>query len=295
MMSVDVLRASQVTKRFSNREVLRGVDLQIPQGSVCGLIGRNGAGKSTLLECAVGLQRISNGELRLLGEDSSSLSPEAQSRLGFVPQTPANAGWMTGRRLLKCAASFYPSWNWRLAERLVEAWGLDLRPRLRTLSEGTARQLAILMALAPEPDVLVLDEPVAGLDPIARRTFLQEILEIALEGDRTVLFSTHITSDLERVADQVAVLIDGAIRFSGYLDILKERVVRLYVRSPEKLPETLGLTGTLREDVEWREATAVVEGLDPREVEALEESLNARVEVKTLSLENIFLELHNAN
>ncbi|MEO1083097.1 MAG: ABC transporter ATP-binding protein, partial [Acidobacteriota bacterium] len=139
------------------------------------------------------------------------------------------------------------------------------------------------------------DEPVAGLDPIARRTFLQELLDIALEGDRTVLFSTHITSDLDRSADRVAVLVDGKLRFSGELDSLKDRVVRLYVRSQRELPATLGVPGTLREEIDRHEATVVVEGLDPAAIGRLEESQRAHVDVKNLGLDDIFLALHHAS
>ncbi|MEO1366727.1 MAG: ABC transporter ATP-binding protein, partial [Acidobacteriota bacterium] len=275
-------------------QVLRGLDLQVPRGSVVGLLGRNGSGKSTFLQCAVGLLKIDGGQLSLLGEESWRLSADAKSRLGFVQQTPELPQWMGGRQLLEYTASFYPHWNWRLANRLVEAWKIDLRTRVRALSEGTVRQLAIVMALAPEPEVLVLDEPVAGLDPVARRTFLQELLDIALEGDRTVLFSTHVTSDLDRAADRVAILVDGKIRFSGELDTLKERVVRLYVRSQRELPATLGLPGTLREEIARHEATAVVEGPDPQAIERLQDSLRAHVEVNPLGLDDIFLAMHHA-
>ncbi|MEM1182269.1 MAG: ABC transporter ATP-binding protein [Acidobacteriota bacterium] len=293
-MSFDVLEASQVTKRFSSHQVLRGVDLSVPQGSVMGLLGRNGAGKSTLLQCAVGLLKVDGGELSLLGEDSWRLSASAKSRLGFVAQTPELTPWMRGRKLLEYAASFYPRWNWDLVRRLVALWEIDLRARVRELSEGHRRQLAIILALAPEPEVLILDEPVAGLDPVARRTFLQELIDVALEGERTVLFSTHITADLERVADRVALLADGRIRFNDRLDVLKERVVKLYVRSQDALPSTLGVPGTLREDVGRHEAMVVVEGLETEAVDGLRDRLRAHVEVKHLGLDDIFLEMHHA-
>lgn len=292
-MSVDVLEASQVTKRYSSKEVLRGVDLRVPRGCVLGLLGRNGAGKSTFLKCAVGLLKVDSGTLSLLGEDSWRLSADAKSRLGFVAQTPQLTPWMRVGKLLKYAASFYERWNWDLVERLVAAWNLDLGARTRELSEGARRQVAIIMALAPEPDLLVLDEPVAGLDPVARRTFLKEIIDLALEGGRSVIFSTHITSDLNRVADRVAVLANGRVRFAGGLDELTDSVVRLYLRSQEELPTTLGLPNTLREEVGDREATVVVEGLDPQTIERLQERLRVQVDVQRLGLEDIFMELHH--
>jgi ABC-2 type transport system ATP-binding protein len=217
------ISALSVVKAFGAKPVLRGVDLQIPAGSVVGLLGTNGSGKITLLKCLVGLLRPQSGRCELLGESSWDLSAEAKARLGYVPQIVNLYPWMKIADLLRYTASFYTNWNDDLAARLTREWELPANDRVGTLSVGQLQKVAILTALAHEPDVLILDEPAASLDPLARRQFLKLIIDLAEPGGRTVLFSTHITSDLERVADHVAILKNGQIAYFGLLEDLKER------------------------------------------------------------------------
>jgi ABC-2 type transport system ATP-binding protein len=217
------ISVQNVAKGFATKSVLRGVDLQIPAGTVVGLLGTNGSGKTTLLKCLVGLLRPQCGRCELLGEPSWDLSAQAKARLGYVPQIVNLYPWMKIADLLRYTASFYSNWNDDLAERLMGEWDLTAGDRVGTLSVGQLQKVAILLALAHEPDVLILDEPAASLDPLARRQFLKLIIDLAEPGRRTVLFSTHITSDLERVADHVAILKDGQIAYFGLLEELKEQ------------------------------------------------------------------------
>jgi ABC-2 type transport system ATP-binding protein len=279
-------------KRFGEKTVLRDVDFELPSGTVLGLVGRNGSGKTTLLKCGLGLLRIDAGETRLLGEPSWDLSAAAKARLGYVPQAIALYPWMRVRQVLTYTAAFYPRWNDGLAARLVQRWDLDAHARVGTLSPGQAQQLAIVLALAHEPEVLILDEPAASLDPAARRQLLQIVLELASGGDRTILFATHIISDLERVADRLAILRNGQIQFSGELDALKDHVKRLHVSAREALPPTLGVPGTLREDVQGPDGAVSVWGFTADLVPRLEQRYQAHVAVYDLTLEDIFLELH---
>ncbi|MGA2230721.1 MAG: ABC transporter ATP-binding protein [Tepidisphaeraceae bacterium] len=212
-----------LVKRFYRNQVLRGVDLDVPPGSVVGLLGANGSGKTTLIKCAVGLLRPTAGDSRLLGEDSWNLSAAAKARIGYVPQVISLYPWMKVGELIRYTASFYANWNDELAEQLQKEWGLEENDRVRNLSVGQLQKLAILTAVGHDPDILILDEPAASLDPLARRSFLQLLVELAEPGKRTVLFSTHITADLERVADRVAILKDGRIIHFGGLEELKEQ------------------------------------------------------------------------
>jgi ABC-2 type transport system ATP-binding protein len=185
-------------------------------------LGVNGSGKTTLLKTAVGLLRPQAGDCTILGEPSWDLSPAVKARLGYVPQVISLYPWMKVADLVRYTASFYPDWNHDLAARLTADWDLPAGDRVGTLSVGQLQKLAILTALGHDPDVLVLDEPAASLDPLTRRQFLQLIIDLAEPGRRTVLFSTHITSDLERVADHVAILKKGHIVHFGLLDDLKD-------------------------------------------------------------------------
>ncbi len=214
---------SNVVKSFGARQVLKGADLEVPAGSIVGLLGTNGSGKTTLLKCAVGLLRPQAGACVLLGEPAWNLSPATKARLGYVPQVISLYPWMKVEELVRYTASFYPNWNDTIAEQLLQDWQLPKGDRVGTLSVGQLQKLAILTAMGHEPDLLILDEPAASLDPLARRQFLQLIVELAEPGKRTVLFSTHITSDLERVADLVAIMKDGRIAHFGSLDKLKDQ------------------------------------------------------------------------
>jgi ABC-2 type transport system ATP-binding protein len=223
IMNETTIELSGIVKSYGNKNVLTGLDLSVQKGSVLGLLGTNGAGKTTLIKCALGLIRPQSGEAWLLGEPAWTLDPETKSRIGYVPQVINLYQWMKVREMIDYTAPFYPNWNHDLVARLIK--GLDIPPedRIGPLSVGQRQKVAILLALGHEPDLLFLDEPAASLDPKARRQFLQMIIDLAEPDKRTVLFSTHITSDLERVADQVAILKSGVIAWHGLLEELKEQ------------------------------------------------------------------------
>ncbi len=212
-----------IVKSYGKKQVLTGLDLSVPKGSVVGLLGTNGSGKTTLIKCALGLIRPQAGQARLLGENSWTLSAEAKMRIGYVPQVINLYPWMKVRHLIEYTAAFYPNWNGDLVARLTNEWDIPTEDRVGPLSVGQLQKVAILLALGHEPDLLILDEPAASLDPLARRQFLQMIIDLAEPGKRTVLFSTHITSDLERVADRVAILKSGRVAWHGLLEDLKEQ------------------------------------------------------------------------
>ncbi len=293
MTDAAVISAQQVFRRFKTKEVLRGVDLEIPRGSVVGLIGKNAAGKSTLIKCMLGLLRIDAGTMRVFQDDAWQLSADSKARLGYVPQEISLYSWMRVGQILQYTAAFYPRWNWTLAHHLVEQWELPKNDRVGPLSAGQLQKLALVLAMSYEPELLVLDEPVASLDPVARRDFLRTLLDIAQTENRTVLFSTHITTDLERVADRVAILRDGRIVFHGEMDALKETVKRLRITADHDLPGSFAIRGALHTKVEGRNALVAVANASPGLMEDIRTTWNATVDVEDLSLEEIFLEMHH--
>jgi ABC-2 type transport system ATP-binding protein len=288
-----VISARDVCRRFGGKRVLRGVDLAIPRGSVVGLLGKNAGGKTTLIKCLLGLLKTDSGTLQVFDEDSWWLSADTKARLGYVPQEVSLYSWMRVDQILQYTAAFYPRWNWELVHRLVRQWELPPDDRVGPLSAGQLQKLAIVLALGHEPEVLVLDEPVASLDPVARRDFLRTILDVAQSETRTILFSTHITSDLERVADRVAILRDGRIVFHDGLDVLKESVKRLHIAAARDLPESFAVRGALRTEVAGPSALVAVEGASDALVEEIRATWDAAVDVEDLSLEDIFLEMHH--
>jgi len=288
-----VLEMRSVSKIYNGRAVLDRLNLSLPAGSVVGLLGKNGAGKTTLLRCALGLAKPQHGEITVLGEAAWNLSASAKQHIGYVPQTPQLYPWMRVRHIIEYTGSFYVRWNRKLADRLAHDWQLPLDSRAGTLSVGEAQKLAIVLALAHEPELLVLDEPVASLDPTSRREFLKEVLNIAATGDRSVLFSTHITSDLERVADRVAILQQGSISFFGELGELKDQIKLLRLSSSNTLPQRMDLPGILRQRIEGRQALVTTRVMSQDLIDRIEHEWHATVEVQDLNLEEIFLELHD--
>jgi len=285
MTSDAVISTEQVCRRFGDKEVLRGVDLAVPRGSVVGLLGKNATGKSTLLKCLLGLLRIDDGTARVFNEDPWWLSADSKARLGYVPQEVSLYGWMRVGQILQYTGAFYPRWNTALADELMRQWELPPKDRAGTLSPGQLQKLAIVLALGHEPELLVLDEPVGSLDPVARRDFLRTILDIAQSETRTILFSTHITSDLERVADRVAILREGRIVFDDELDRLKESVKRLRITAARELPTSFAVHGSLRMEVAGRSALVAVGGVGAGLIDELRATWEATVDVEDLSLE----------
>ncbi len=293
MTSETVISAQNVCRRFGSKEVLRGVDLKIPRGSVVGLLGKNATGKSTLLKCLLGLLRVDDGTMRVFDDDPWWLSAESKANLGYVPQEVSLYGWMRINQILQYTAAFYPQWNSALANELVHQWELPPKERVATLSPGQLQKLAIVLAIGHEPELLVLDEPVGALDPVARRDFLRTILDIAESETRTILFSTHITSDLERVADRVAILREGRIMFNDELDLLKDSVKRLRITAARDLPASFAVRGSLRTEVTGCSALVAVSDAGNGLIDELRTTWEATVDVEDLSLEDIFLEMHH--
>jgi len=214
-------------KAFGSKLVLDDVSLEVDAGDVVGVLGKNGAGKTTLLELMLGFTSATAGKVEVFGEDSYRLSGSAKARVGFVPQQDELLDTMHGSEFLDLIGKFYPRWNSGLVERLARDWQVPLARSPNRMSVGQRQKLSILAALGHEPELIVLDEPVASLDPLARREFLKELIDIVSSGERTILFSTHIVSDLERVANRVWILKDGELVIDEPLDNLKESSVQI--------------------------------------------------------------------
>ena len=292
-MQPSVLRLDNVRKAFGNKVVLDNLSLDVPAGCVVGLLGKNGTGKTTMIKVALGLLKPQAGEVTVFGEPAWTLSGAAKARLGYVPQTPVLYPWMRVRQIVDYQASFYPHWNDALVDRLLREWELDPTAKVAPLSVGQQQKLSILLAIGHEPELLVLDEPAAALDPEARRSFVSTVLDLVGKG-RTVLFSTHITSDLERVAERIAILQHGRIVRYEELDQLKERVKRLHITSHAPLPAEFAVPGALRQERNGQAAVVTVQDVSPEMVRNLEQRWSAAVDVEDLNLEDIFLEVTRA-
>ena len=288
-MTAPLVRLSSVSKHFGNQHVLDGLDWEVAPGQVVGLLGRNGAGKSTLLECLLGLRELDSGRVTLFGEDGTALSESARARIGYVPQKADLFDWLTPDQMLAYFKAMYPRWNAAKVEGLLSRWGFDPAMRskqIKKMSGGEQQRLAIVRALAHDPDLLILDEPVSALDPVGRREFLRELVDDVIERGTTVVFSTHILTDLERVAFDLAFLRDGKIALQGQTDVLLEGARRLLVPAT-MLPERR-LEGEVRRVRDGAMVSVIVQG---QGAGVRELSATPGVRVEKLSLEDLFIEV----
>lgn len=288
-----VIRLRGLGKAIGDRTILRNISADVQAGNIIGLLGKNGAGKTSLLDVLLGFSPATTGSARVFGSDSFDLPATAKRRIGFVPQQDELLDNLTGAQQLALHAALQPRWNHALVARLVQDWSVPLQRRIQALSGGERQKLATVLALGHEPDLLVLDEPAASLDPVARRQFLRELLGIAESPLRTILFSTHIVSDLERVANKVWIIRDGQMAWAGDLDELKESVVRVTLSAHAALPPHLDIDGAVSQRSDGRRAQLVLTGWREERQRQLAAQFDAEVTVEALGLEEIFVELNS--
>ncbi len=221
-----ILKMSALTKVYNGSKILDSLEFELNPGQVTGLLGRNGSGKTTLMKLAVGLILADHGDIELMGECSTDISSDVKQRLGFVPQEAIGFESFTIEQLFKFVGKSYKNWDDAYATELCRLFELPWPKKVGRLSGGQKQLVAIILALAHRPDCLILDEPVSALDPVNRREFLSQIIDLAVDHRSTVLFSTHITSDIERIASHVNFLSRGKIELSGELEMLKDLIYR---------------------------------------------------------------------
>lgn len=270
---------------------LDGLDWEIPRGRIVGLLGRNGAGKTTLMRCMLGLLPIDAGEIEIFGEAMPEPGGERLHRIGFVPQTFDLFKWMRVDAYLYFVASFYRHWNSNLVVRLIDDWAIDTRTKISKLSEGQRQKLAIVRAMAPEPELLVLDEPVASLDPQTRAAFMRELTDRVQASGCTVVLSTHITADLERANADIALLENGRLILESPLATLRERVRRIELSRSAGWAETPAVHGVLSQKIDGTCLRLIIDGVDQEQLARVAERCDARYTIEPVTLEEAFVAL----
>src|SRR5947207_1881171 len=213
---------SSLTPRFGAKDALASVTLSLPRGAVYGLVGANGAGKTTLIKHIMGLLKAENGSVRVFGLDPVADPVGVLSRIGYLSEENDLPGWMRVDELIRYSRAFRPTWDDDYAEELRQSFALDPAAKIKNLSKGQKARVGILIALAYRPDLLVLDEPSSGLDPIVRRDILGAIIRTIAHEGRTVLFSSHLLEEVEQVADHVTMINRGKIVLSAPLEDIRE-------------------------------------------------------------------------
>jgi ABC-2 type transport system ATP-binding protein len=224
------LELQQIQKHYGDLSVLRSLNMTVNEGEIYGFLGRNGAGKSTALRIIMGITQADDGEVRLFGQSMKASDPVPRQQIGYVAQEQHFYGWMTALRIGRFVAGFYPTWDDADYRRLLHALEVPTDRKIQGFSGGMHAKLALCLALASKPKLLLLDEPTAGMDAIARREFLDIVRDDAVRAHRTTLFSSHLIDEVEQAADKVGILDDGVMRFEGSLRTLQQSVKR-YVRA----------------------------------------------------------------
>ncbi len=221
-MTESVINVSELTRRFGPKTALDSVSVSMARGAVYGLVGANGAGKTTLIKHILGLLRAEGGSVRVFGLDPVTDPVAVLSRIGYLSEENDLPGWMSVDELIRYTRAFYPAWDDAYAEELRQSFALDPSAKIRILSKGQKARAGMLIALAHRPELLVLDEPSSGLDPIVRRDILGAIIRTIAHEGRTVLFSSHLLEEVEQVADHVTMINKGRIVLSAPLEDIRE-------------------------------------------------------------------------
>ena len=280
-----------VHKSFGRNQVLRGVDLQVPAGSIFGLLGTNGQGKTTLIRILLGLLRVDRGHCRVHDIDPQQKPTEVRAMVGYMAENQAMYGWMTVGKLMNWVGRFYSTWDSAYADELRRQMHLEPKQKVGNLSKGQTSRLALLLALAHRPKTVILDDPTLGLDPIARKDFLRDVIGHLQSAGVTVLFSSHLLYEIEPICDRVAILHDGRIIHSDAVDSLRQHVKRVLLTPDEIASRQMTLFDDVpgRLDVRQHNGRYAVVVEDIEQARPMLQGLSTTdLQVQDLSLDEIF-------
>lgn len=285
-----VIQTQSLTKYYGRHRVVDSLNLSVPKGCVYGFLGRNGAGKSTTIKMLVGLVKPDRGSSMVLGEGSLALSPETKARLAFMPEGhPAYTG-MKVREAVRFHGSFFPMWDRDRVEQLLDYFKIPLGKRLGKLSRGQKAQTALALAVGSDPELLILDDPTLGLDTVVRREFLESLIEIIQRRERTILFSSHILGDVERVADRIGILVDGTLRVDCPTDQFKQALKKVIIEFAGEPPEIGDCRGLVSSRRGRNRVELVIANYNGDHRERFESLSPVRLEEVEFNLEDAFIE-----
>lgn len=284
-----VIRTQGLTRYFGARPAVYELNLEVTRGGVFAFLGRNGSGKTTTIRMLLGLLQPTRGEGTILGYDIRALPPEARARIGYLTEDHQLYNWMTVRQCGGFQKQFYPRWNDKVFGGIIGHFSLKPAARVKELSRGERAGLCLALTLAPEPELLVLDDPALGLDPVARRSLLESMIYLTRRADRTIFFSSHQLADVERVADSIAILDHSVLRACCPLEAFRNSVRQVRLRfpgAPPPLPKVPGLLQALRSEGELRLTCVHYNGATDEVLRAL---APAQMELVPISLEDAFI------
>jgi ABC-2 type transport system ATP-binding protein len=286
---IDAIETRNLGRKFGKFEAVKDVSLRVPRGTVFGLLGVNGAGKSTIIKMIMGHLRPTAGEIRVLGRALGEDLIDIRRRVAYVSENRYLYEWMTVEESIGFTRAFHETWDDQKAADLLQRFSLPPEKKVRQLSRGNRARLCLLLALSFNPELIILDEPTSGLDPIVRRDFIENIVaEIAEEG-KTVLFSSHIVEEVERVADYVGIINEGELLLVSTLDDIKSTYKRVRYATNGMRPEVAGVPGVLAVENGRHEQILTVSTWGDETLRTLGERGVKNPEVLPISLEDIFV------
>ncbi len=294
-MSDNVVKIENLVKYYDGRCVLDGINLKVPRGCIYGLLGRNGAGKTTAIRILLGTESPTRGRTYLLDTESTRLSAKVHGRIGYVAEGHNLIQNYRVGRVVKLCKDLCLQWNEEFFNHLIETFRLPLDRRVRELSIGMRAQLNLSLAMAIEPELLILDDPTLGLDTVARRQFLELAIDLLQRDGRTILFCSHILSDVERIAERIGILAGGKLVVDCSLEELKNRVRKLRLIFPEQAPENLHLTEVINQQVQGRELVITIANLNEQKQTVINTFKPSSCTEIPMSLEDIFIECTKPN
>jgi len=284
-----VIRTRGLTRYFGARPAVHDLNLEVPRGCVFAYLGRNGSGKTTSIRMLLGLLSPTRGEGSILGHDIRDLQPEVRARIGYLTEEHQLYGWMSVRQCGEFQSQFYPRWNEKIFQGVIGHFNLKLAARVKDLSRGERAGLCLGLTLAPEPELLVLDDPAMGLDPVAHRSLIESMIYLTRRSDRTIFFSSHELADVERVADYIAVLDRSVLRVCCSLETFRNSVRQVRLRfsgTPPPVPKIPGLIQAFRAEGELRLTCVHYNSTTEQALRALGP---AQMEPVPLNLEDAFI------
>jgi ABC-2 type transport system ATP-binding protein len=286
----DAIATDRLTKYYGPRRVVDGLSLRVPAGTVYGFLGRNGAGKSTTIKMLLGMVQPNYGRIELLGYDLAALPPEARGRIAYLAENHPLYGWMTVEEACRFARSFHAErWSQPLFDQVLEHFEIRPKAKVKRLSNGQRANVALALAIAPDPDLLILDDPTLGLDTVARHDFLLSMIHLVQRRGRTIFFSSHILADVERVADRVGVLVDGVLRVDCPTDRFKEGVRKIVLEFAGKPPAFPGCAGLVQAWEVGRRLELVIVDFGDDQRRVVESLGPTSWDVAALNLEDAFV------
>lgn len=289
-MSDFVIQTNNLTRYFGRKAAVQQVNLAVPRGGVYALMGRNGSGKTTTIRMLLGLQAPTRGSASILGTDCRQLTAAIRSRIGYLSEGHFVYRWMRVRECARFQAESFPRWNKEIFQAVIAHFNLNSDAKAGSLSRGERAGLCLALTLAPEPELLVLDDPALGLDPVARRSLVEAILAVTSRRDRTILLCSHYLDDVERVADHIAILDRGVLRVQSTLDEFRQWIGRWVLKYPAPPRELPNVRGLVHSKVVDNEAHLTIANFNEQTEKILAASGALAVERVSLSLDQAVID-----